>query len=120
NRVEVLGNYELPVENEKVTLDYSYNYHQQDSYYGTVKFYADQHVAFGQLRWNKSFGKHDILAGLPFRYTYYDDNTPGTLGNGRNHPMHTFLPGIFVQDEMTVSDKFVVLGGLRYDRHNHH
>src|SRR5690606_39960987 len=96
------------------------NDHLLDSYYGTVKYYADQHVAFAQLRWDKKIGNHDLLAGIPFRYTYYDDNTAGTGVDTRNHPMHTWLPGLFVQDEMKVSERLTVLGGLRYDRHNHH
>src|SRR5690606_17836483 len=44
----------------------------------------------------------------------------GTGVDTRNHPMHTWLPGLFVQDEMKVSERLTVLGGLRYDRHNHH
>ena len=124
NRVEALGNYQLPVRKEKIVFDYSYNYHLQDSYYGIYKFLADQHVAFAQLRWDKKIGKHDLLAGLPFRYTYYDDNTVGTqVGdstNVSNFPMHTFLPGIFIQDEFKMNDRLTVLTGIRYDRHNHH
>lgn len=121
NRVELLGNYELPAGKEKVILDYSYNYHLQDSYYGTVKYYANQQVAFGQLRWNKRLGQqHDLLAGIPFRYTYYDDNTVGTGSENHNHPMHTLLPGLFVQDEMKATAKLTLLGGLRWDYHNHH
>ena len=124
NRVEVLGNYELPIRREKVFFDYSYNYHLQDSYYGISKFLADQHVGFAQLRWDKKLGKHDILAGIPFRYIYYDDNTVGTQSveeaNARNSPMHTWLPGVFLQDEVSVDEKFTVLAGLRYDHHNHH
>ena len=124
NRVEVLGNYQLPVRKQKIIFDYSYNYHLQDSYYGFYKFLADQHVTFAQLRWDKKVGKHDILAGIPFRYIYYDDNTVGTQSGdstaATNFPMHTFLPGIFVQDEFSVDEQLTVLGGLRYDRHNHH
>lgn len=124
NRVEVLGNYQLPVRKQKILFDYSYNYHLQDSYYGIYKFLADQHVAFAQLRWDKQIGKHDLLAGIPFRYVYYDDNTAGTqTGDStarKNFPMHTYLPGMFVQDEMKVNERLTVLGGLRYDRHNHH
>lgn len=124
NRVEVLGNYQLPVRQQKIIFDYSYNYHLQDSYYGVYKFLADQHVSFAQLRWDKKIGKHDILAGIPFRYIYYDDNTVGTESgdstNVSNFPMHTVLPGIFIQDEMRFSDRMTVLGGLRYDHHNHH
>lgn len=124
NRVEVLGNYELPVRGQKIIFDYSYNYHLQDSYYGISKFLADQHVSFAQLRWDKKIGRHDLLAGIPFRYIYYDDNTVGTQSkdtvNVSNFPMHTFLPGIFVQDEMLINETLTVLGGLRYDHHNHH
>lgn len=124
NRVELLGKYQLPVNNHNIIFDYSYNYHLQDSYYGTTKYLADQHVAFTQLRWDKKIGRHDLLAGLPFRYIYYDDNTIGTQTRTStkvlNYPMKTFLPGIFVQDEMNVSEQLTVLGGLRYDHHSHH
>ena len=124
NRVEVLGTYQLPVRKEKLILDYSYNYHLQDSYYGFYKFLADQQVAFAQLRWDKKIGNHDLLAGIPFRHVYYDDNTVGTQSGDsthmRNFPMHTYLPGIFLQDELKVNDHLTVLGGMRYDHHNHH
>lgn len=124
NRVEILGNYQLPTRSQKVIFDYSYNYHLQDSYYGIHKFYADQHVAFAQLRWDRKTGRHDILAGIPFRYVYYDDNTVGTQSADttrvRNYPMRTLLPGIFIQDEYRVSERTTVLGGVRYDHHNQH
>lgn len=124
NRFELLGNYQLPVPGEKITMDYSYNYHLQDSYYGVHKFLADQQVVFGQVRWDKKIGNHDLLAGIPFRYIYYDDNTVGTRSgdglNARNFPMHTYLPGIFIQDEMMITKSMTVLTGMRYDRHNHH
>jgi outer membrane receptor for ferrienterochelin and colicins len=120
NRVEVIGNYQLP-STQKIFFDYSYNYHLQDSYYGKYPYLADQQVAFAQFRWDKKIGIHDLLAGLPFRYVYYDDNTPGTASpTFENQPMKTILPGIFLQDEMTLNQQMTVLTGLRYDRHNHH
>jgi outer membrane receptor for ferrienterochelin and colicins len=124
NRVEVLGNYQLPLRKEKIIFDYSYNYHLQDSYYGFYKFLAGQHVAFAQMRWDKKIGRHDLLAGVPFRFVHYDDNTVGTQSGDSsrvlNFPMRTYLPGIFIQDEMKVNERLTVLGGLRYDRHNLH
>ncbi len=54
------------------------------------------------------------------RYIYYDDNTVGTGSDIQNDPDITFLPGIFIQDDYSVSNKFTVLSGLRYDRHNVH
>src|SRR5690606_34674764 len=120
NRVELIGVYQLPT-SEKLTLDVSYNYHDQDSYYGISPYMAQQHVAFGQLRWDKKVGSHDLLAGLPLRYVYYDDNTVGTATPaGVNEPSHTWLPGIFVQDEWNITRPFTILTGLRYDHHNQH
>jgi outer membrane receptor for ferrienterochelin and colicins len=119
NRAELIGNYQLNTKTPAY-IDYSYNYHLQDSYYGMVKYYAQQHVAFTQLRVNKNFGRHDLLAGIPMRFIHYDDNTVGTANAGVNQPDVTFLPGIFVQDEIEVTSTFTTLAGLRYDRHNVH
>jgi len=120
NRVEVIGNYQLPVK-EKIYVDYSANYHLQDSYYGKVKYLAEQQTGFTQLRWDKKIGSHDLLMGLPFRYIYYDDNTAGTSDPVKgNHPMKTYLPGIFIQDEYAASEKLTILTGMRYDHHNEH
>ncbi|HEX8460059.1 MAG TPA: TonB-dependent receptor plug domain-containing protein, partial [Segetibacter sp.] len=103
NRVELIGNYEL---SKDLFVDYSYNYHHQDSYYGEVKYNAYQHVAFGQLRYNKKIKQHDVLFGVPIRYTWYDDNSPATAkADGRNLPYKTYLPGVFVQDEWKLHEK---------------
>lgn len=115
NRVELIGNYQLPAGKEKIVFDFSYNYHLQDSYYGIVKYYADQHVAFGQLRWDKKISNHDLLMGIPFRFTYYNDNSVSTA-----EPMLTWLPGIFIQDEITMNEQLTLLSGFRFDHHNHH
>lgn len=118
NRAEVIGTMELA---KNFNADLSYNYHLQDSYYGKIKYYASQQVAFAQLRWNKTFNKHFLLLGIPFRYTFYDDNSPATVkANGDNKPAQTYLPGIFVQDEFKANEKFTSLAGLRYDYNNEH
>ncbi|MFT4095224.1 MAG: hypothetical protein QM640_16455 [Niabella sp.] len=55
------------------------------------------------MTWFKTSGRHDLLTGLAYRYTYYVDNTPATADAGdtdKNKPTHTDLPGIFVQDEI--------------------
>lgn len=120
NRAEVIGNYALPGQADW-QIDYSWNYHLQDSYYGTTKYLADQQVAFAQVRHSRKAGAHDLLFGLPFRYIAYDDNTPGTSSmDGSNQPSYTYLPGLFVQDEISLSPKFTTLLGARYDHHNVH
>ena len=117
NRYELIGKYEI---GDNLSADLSYNFHHQDSYYGTTKYDAKQHVAFGQFRWNKILGKHDLLIGAPFRMTYYDDNSPATATTSKNKPAVTYLPGIFVQDELKSSQKLTTLLGLRYDYNNLH
>ncbi|WAC10186.1 TonB-dependent receptor [Dyadobacter pollutisoli] len=118
-RFEVLGNYQLPV-SEKITLQYSFSSHDQNSVYGHVPFIADQKIAFAQLLWDKEIGKHNLLFGSPFRYTFYNDNTTATRYlDGQDHPDKIYLPGIFVQDEIKAGAHSVLLGA-RYDYNSRH
>lgn len=121
NRWELIGMYQLPVK-EKIMSQFSYNWHNQDSFYGTNSYQANQQVFFGQLFWDKIIAKkHSLLVGLSTRYTYYDDNTVGTLTkDGVNAPEKTFLPGFFVQDEWNLNDKNKLLLGYRYDYNKTH
>ena len=43
NRIEVIGNYELPIK-PRVIFSGSYSLHDQDSYYGTMSYQAKQHI----------------------------------------------------------------------------
>jgi len=113
-RAELIGSYQLPFE-EKLMLSFSGNVHYQDSRYGTTSYIANQKIGFLQVTWDKKIGKNDLLAGIASRYTYYDDNTPAT-----KEAENTWLPGIFVQDEITFSPKSQVLLGMRYDYNSIH
>ena len=122
-RLEFIGNYQLPVK-EKMMLSFSYNNHDQDSRYGTTSYIAQQRIAFTQLTWDKTFTSHDLLAGAALRYTFYDDNTPATATGDsvklQNHPDKIWLPGVFVQDEITVAKNHKLLLGFRYDYNSIH
>jgi len=113
-RGELIGSYQLPFE-EKLMLSFSGNVHYQDSRYGTTSYIANQKIGFLQLTWDKKIGSNDLLAGIATRYSYYDDNTPAT-----KEAESTWLPGIFVQDEITFSSKSQVLLGARYDYNSIH
>ncbi|MBC8052509.1 MAG: TonB-dependent receptor [Sphingobacteriaceae bacterium] len=115
NRLELLGAYQLPVK-EKMLLSFSYNNHKQNSVYGTTSFMASQHIAFAQLTWDKKIHRHDLLAGIANRYTFYDDNTVGTARRADQ----IWLPGIFLQDEIELHKKHNILLGLRYDYNSNH
>lgn len=113
-RWEVLGKYQLPLE-EKLLLSVSYNDHSQNSVYGDTEYLADQRIGFAQLTWDKTLGHHDLLFGSAVRYNYYDDNTPATT-----EADHIWIPSVFAQDEYSFALKHSFLGGLRYDHDQRH
>lgn len=118
-RGELLGSYQLPT-TEKLMLAFSGTVHYQDSRYGTTAYIANQKIGFLQLTWDKKIGKNDLLSGIASRYTYYDDNTQSTALLNENNPEKTWLPGIFLQDEITFTEKHKILLGLRYDYNSIH
>ncbi|MEN7547535.1 TonB-dependent receptor [Rapidithrix thailandica] len=123
-RYELVGTYQLPLDSENLMFSYSFNSHSQNSIYGDEAYIAQQRIGFGQLLWDKQLGKHDLLLGGAFRYQYYDDNTAATRNgdeaNNTNQPDKTYLPGLFVQDEITLDSRLKILLGMRYDYNSDH
>ena len=123
-RFEAFGKYQLPIKGENIALQFSYNYHNQNSAYGNTPYLATQKIAFAQLLWDKKLSeKHDALMGVALRNTYYDDNTPITRDANDvsiNKPSKVWLPGFFIQDEIKFNPKLNVLAGLRYDYNSAH
>ena len=122
NRWETFGTYELPT-SENLSFQFSANGHYQDSFYGETSYDAEQLIGFGQLVYNKQLGKkHDLLLGAAYRYTFYDDNTFATLNeNGvNNSPSIIHLPGVFAQDEISLSNRKKLLLGVRWDNNSIH
>jgi outer membrane receptor for ferrienterochelin and colicins len=122
NRWETFGTYELPT-TENLNFQFSANGHYQDSFYGETSYDAAQLIGFGQLVYNKQVGKkHDLLLGAAYRYTYYDDTTFATLNeNGiENNPSIIHLPGVFAQDEISLSARKKILLGVRWDHNSVH
>lgn len=120
NRYEAIGNYRIPSEKTNLNLQYSYNYHHQNSYYGTMLFLATQQTAFAQLIWQKNLGaNHKLTSGLAYRFVHYIDNTPATRGFGEDSLKHipfiTNQPALFVQDEYSVTEKIKLLAGIRFE-----
>lgn len=122
-RWEAIAMYQLPMR-EKVMLQFSYNWHDQNSFYGKTPYIANQQVGFAQAFWDKQLSaKHSLLLGASYRYTIYDDNTPATAmpdSTGENRPAHTPLPGVFIQDEWAINTHHKLLLGYRYDYDRNH
>jgi outer membrane receptor for ferrienterochelin and colicins len=121
NRWEFFGVYQLPVK-EIVNVQFSANGHDQNSVYGNTPYNGKQYIGFGQLTWHKKVGqRHDLLAGIAYRYTWYDDNTTATATFNNNEPSIIHLPGVFVQDEIKLHPtNHTLLLGLRYDYNSRH
>ena len=98
-----------------MNFSFSANSHDQNSVYGTTEYIGHQDVLFGQLTYFKNTKKHDVTAGIAYRYTYYDDNSMATLEPSKIH-----LPGIFLQDQIQFSKQSILLLGGRYDYNTNH
>lgn len=115
NRWEMFGIYQLPFE-EVINLQVSANGHDQNSYYGDLSFDAQQYIGFAQLTWHKSIGANqELLVGTAYRYTFYNDNTTAT-----EDASITSLPGVFIQDELSINEQHKLLIGMRYDYNSIH
>ncbi|MEM7571650.1 MAG: TonB-dependent receptor [Bacteroidota bacterium] len=123
NRWELLGTYEFDLPTS-LTYQFSANGHYQNSVYGDLIYNAKQYVGFQQLLWNpKLTAGHDLLIGAAMRYTFYDDDTPATASSGDlriNAASEIYLPGVFIQDEITFDRSHRLLLGLRYDYNSVH
>lgn len=122
-RLELLGRYQLPLAAEKVFVDVSFNDHDQNSVYGNSEYIGRQRILFSQVYWDKKLSaRHDALLGIAYRRTWYDDNTPATMDPATlgNAPSVIHLPGIYIQDEWSISNHHTLLMGARYDFNSNH
>jgi outer membrane receptor for ferrienterochelin and colicins len=115
SRAEVMGTVRTGSLTNPVRLDASASWHHQDSFYGAQAYVATQRIAFAQAVWTPTLGAHSLLLGATARHQSYEDSTLA---------QHTrddrFIPGVLAQDEVRLSPKLSVLGGLRVDRHAVH
>jgi outer membrane receptor for ferrienterochelin and colicins len=116
-RIEVIGAQNIT---HALSINYSYNSHQQDSFYGNVPLIGTQHIGFLLTKYQKTFGNDDLLVGLPLKYNFYDDNTVATQSENRNQPLKLWFPGIFAQHERKIGENFKTLEGLRLDYNQNH
>lgn len=114
NRLELIGNYQLPIQSLPIKLSYSLTWHDQDSFYGDSDYGAEQFVLFNNFTWDKQVGKHDLLAGVTIRNDVYRDNTAALSDDNR------WTPGLFIEDEWDFAHNSTLLSGIRFDLHQNH
>ena len=112
HRFELFGKYEFDFLDD-FELNYSYSKHNQNSFYGSDFYKANQEILFSQFSLKRKFSKHDMLYGLSFRNNIYDDNTSVTEkiidGVIVNESSNQFIPGIFIQDQYSPSNKLSII-----------
>ena len=95
-RFELFGKYEFDFI-EDFEVNYSYSKHNQNSYYGSDYYVANQDIFFTQFTLSKKYNKHDFLYGLSIKNNLYDDNTIATEkivdGDIRNNASNQFITG---------------------------
>ena len=118
-RFELFGKYQF---NKNLIFQFSFNDHNQNSAYGNTIFNADQTIGFGQIIWNKKIVNNELLLGLAYRYTRYDDDTTATFNDlsQQNLASITHLPGILIQNQTQINANNTLLLGFRYDRNSIH
>jgi outer membrane receptor for ferrienterochelin and colicins len=115
NRAELLGTYRLGNPMSPIRVDFSANWHKQNSAYGDQPYLATQTTAFAQGIWSPQRGAHAFVIGGTLRRQSYADSTLAQ----RTREMR-FIPGVFVQDEIALGSIVTVLAGLRVDHHRAH
>ena len=123
NRLELFGKYEFAF-TDGFEVNYSYSMHDQNSYYGSDYYQANQDIFFSQFTLDRNYGNHDLLFGASIKNNLYDDNTIATQsvvnGTTINKNSNQLIPGLLIQDQYKPSDKISLIGGLRIDHFNEH
>ena len=100
-------------------------YHDQDSYFGTTHFQADQTNIYGNVQheytWND---RHVLKSGLSYRYLELEE----TIAFGNDSINRTYdgvylkserIPGVFMENTLNWMDRdLVLITGVRADLHN--
>ena len=115
-RGEFMADYRPAALDQRGRLRTALTVHDQDSYYGTEHYDAQQSIAFGQATWDATLSDAvQLLTGATVRYETYDDNTPATA-NGADR---RFIPGVFSQADVHTGP-VTTQAGLRLDHHSEH
>lgn len=99
--------------------------HDQNSFFGTTHYQANQHNMYANLQYEWAYTKsHTIKTGISYRYLKLQENiqfTDSTLSRTYNGEYKRIenIPGIFTEHTMTFDEnKLTWITGVRLDHHN--
>lgn len=114
----------IPNLNNKFTFYASSFYQNQKSYFGTVKYDAQQTNIYSKIQHEWNYSKHNLKSGASLRYLNLNEDiafTANTLQrtyNG-NYKRKEVVPGVFAENTLNFyNDKFQWILGVRGDWHN--
>lgn len=118
HRIESILKFPIYIKQKKLETNISYNFHHQNSYYGTLFFDAKQHNLYYQtfLTTNNRYVKS--IHGIAYKYFYYLDNT-GIFKNATPYSIW-HVPAIYTENTFLLNTKLKLTSSLRYDYHNIH
>lgn len=99
-------------------------YQDQKSYFGTVKYDANQTNFYGNLQYEYNYGKNSLKTGFSFRHLNLDEDvafTDNALQRtyAGNYLRQENIAGVFAENTLKLlNDKLTWIAGIRVDNHN--
>lgn len=100
-------------------------FHQvQNSFFGTVKYNAQQTNFYANLQYELNYEKHDLKAGVSYRHLSLNEDISFTdtmllRTYDGNYLRLENIPGLFAENTMRFfGDRLTWIAGIRGDRHN--
>lgn len=99
-------------------------YQDQQSYFGTVKYDAQQTNFYGNIQHEFNYGSHNLKSGISFRHLNLNEDIAFTENSinrtyaGNYHRIEN-IPGVFTENTLRLfNDKVTWIAGVRGDQHN--
>ncbi len=115
-------------DNQKISLLASTVYHDQQSWFGLVRYQPRQFYHYANLQYELFYGKlkqHDLKAGISYRHLVIDEHISYSSSDtlARDYDGHyrkrERIPGLFMENIFNSADtKFTAITGMRADYHN--
>ncbi|MDW7693977.1 TonB-dependent receptor [Flammeovirgaceae bacterium SG7u.111] len=109
---------------QSITVYASGYFQDQNSYFGTLNYQAQQANFYGNVQYEQNYNNHNLKAGVSHRYLNLDENISFT----ENSLQRTYageykrlenITGAFVENTMVFfDDKLTWILGIRGDHHN--
>lgn len=104
---------------------YTSVFHQdQNSYFGTTKYTADQLGFYGKGQYEFSYNHNDLKTGISFRHLQIEENIAFTDNSlqrtyAGNYNLLENIPGFFAENTLRLlAGKLTWVAGIRGDHHN--